>query len=142
MGMSMLVRGSFEEKLRWTFSLYDLNGDGFVTRDELQDIVAAVHSMVGKYAEPPSNRCAVRQQSEYVFNVSFVLVFECVPMCVCVSVHTPMFAEFSSLSFSVLNDCVCCRVYPSFSLSLQLMLFVSLSLYFPEYLCLLSLYLS
>ena len=90
MGMSMLVRGSVEEKLRWTFSLYDLNGDGLVTKDELQDVVAAVHSMVGKYAEPPANRCAIRQQSEFVFNVSSVSlslsVHVCLTVCLCACV--------------------------------------------------------
>ena len=27
---------------RWTFNLYDLNGDGVITKDEMEDIVASV----------------------------------------------------------------------------------------------------
>ena len=28
---------------RWTFDLYDLNGDGVITKDEMEDIVASVN---------------------------------------------------------------------------------------------------
>jgi Ca2+-binding EF-hand superfamily protein len=37
----VLVKGSEEEKLRWTFNMYDLNGDGVITRDEMEDVVAS-----------------------------------------------------------------------------------------------------
>ncbi len=42
LGLSILVKGSEEEKLRWTFNMYDLNGDGVITRDEMEDVVASV----------------------------------------------------------------------------------------------------
>ena len=29
---------------RWTFHLYDLNGDGVITRDEMEDVTASVDS--------------------------------------------------------------------------------------------------
>ncbi|KAL5242898.1 hypothetical protein ACI65C_010308 [Semiaphis heraclei] len=38
MTLSTLLRGSIYEKLRWTFKLYDLNGDGCITRSELSQI--------------------------------------------------------------------------------------------------------
>ena len=44
LGLSVLVKGSEEEKLRWTFNMYDLNGDGVITRDEMEDVVASVSS--------------------------------------------------------------------------------------------------
>lgn len=50
-GLSILSRGSVEEKLRWTFSLYDINGDGFITRDEMTDIVTAVYELVGRHPD-------------------------------------------------------------------------------------------
>ena len=28
---------------RWTFDLYDLNGDGVITKDEMEDIIASVN---------------------------------------------------------------------------------------------------
>jgi len=46
--LSTLLRGSNREKLRWIFSrLYDFNGNGFITKRELFDIVSAVHDLVG-----------------------------------------------------------------------------------------------
>ncbi|GAB0094088.1 Kv channel-interacting protein 4 isoform X1 [Sergentomyia squamirostris] len=44
--LSILSRGSLEEKLTWTFALYDINGDGFVTKEEMTDIVTAIYDMV------------------------------------------------------------------------------------------------
>ncbi|CAG2121281.1 unnamed protein product, partial [Medioppia subpectinata] len=31
-GLSVLARGSIQDKLRWTFSLYDINNDGMITK--------------------------------------------------------------------------------------------------------------
>ena len=31
-GLSILVRGTIEEKMRWMFSLYDQDRDGFISR--------------------------------------------------------------------------------------------------------------
>ncbi|CAL8077669.1 unnamed protein product [Orchesella dallaii] len=46
--LSTLLRGSSREKLRWIFCrLYDLNGNGFITKRELFDIISAVHDLVG-----------------------------------------------------------------------------------------------
>ena len=42
LGLSVLVRGSLEDKLRWTFNLYDLNGDGVISKDEMEDVTASV----------------------------------------------------------------------------------------------------
>jgi len=46
----VLSRGNLHEKLLWTFSLYDTNGDGIVTKDEMLDIVTAIYDLMGKYA--------------------------------------------------------------------------------------------
>lgn len=46
--LSILSRGTVEEKLTWTFALYDINGDGCVTREEMTDIVTAIYDMVDR----------------------------------------------------------------------------------------------
>lgn len=46
--LSTLLRGSIYEKLRWTFKLYDINGDGCITRSELGEVVTAVHELMGR----------------------------------------------------------------------------------------------
>jgi Kv channel-interacting protein len=50
-GLSILSRGTMEEKLCWTFSLYDINGDGRITREEMTDIVTAIYELMGRIPE-------------------------------------------------------------------------------------------
>ena len=45
-GLSVLSRGNLHEKLLWTFSLYDTNHDGIVTKDEMLDIVSAIYDLM------------------------------------------------------------------------------------------------
>lgn len=66
----MLVRGSLEEKLHWAFSLYDINGDGIITMDEMVSIVTAIYAMMGRYTEPLIDINTPRQHAETVFRVS------------------------------------------------------------------------
>ena len=42
LGLSILINGSNEEKLAWTFHLYDLDGDGVISREEMEDLAMAV----------------------------------------------------------------------------------------------------
>lgn len=69
-GLSILSRGSIEEKLRWTFSLYDINGDGCITREEMTDIVTAVYELLGKFADTSLNHEVVREKVDRMFLVS------------------------------------------------------------------------
>ncbi|XP_074534495.1 guanylyl cyclase inhibitory protein [Halichoeres trimaculatus] len=45
MAISMLIEGSAVEKLQWSFKLYDKDGDGAITREEMLDIMKAVNKM-------------------------------------------------------------------------------------------------
>ena len=40
------------EKLRWIFNLYDLNGCGSLTQEEISIVVAAVYSLLGDSTIP------------------------------------------------------------------------------------------
>lgn len=64
--LSTLLRGSIYEKLRWTFKLYDINGDGCITRGELGEVVTAVHELMGKRHHAEEERKA-REQLDRVF---------------------------------------------------------------------------
>ncbi|XP_030748772.1 Kv channel-interacting protein 1-like [Sitophilus oryzae] len=65
--LSILSRGSLEEKLRWAFSLYDINGDGYITREEMTDIVSSVYDLMGKLAEPCIDEDTVKEKVDRIF---------------------------------------------------------------------------
>lgn len=46
-GLATLLHGSPEERLRWTFDLYDVDKDGLVSRAELREVTAAVFDLMG-----------------------------------------------------------------------------------------------
>ncbi|KAF0720340.1 Aste57867_395 [Aphanomyces stellatus] len=47
-GLSVLVQGDRDEKIRATFSLYDTNGDGFISRDEMTAYLTSVYLVVAE----------------------------------------------------------------------------------------------
>ncbi|KAB0790007.1 hypothetical protein PPYR_15702, partial [Photinus pyralis] len=66
--LSTLLRGSVYERLRWTFKLYDINGDGCISRGELGEIVTAVHDLIGRRAHHHSeDERKTREQVDRVF---------------------------------------------------------------------------
>ncbi|CAH1989852.1 unnamed protein product [Acanthoscelides obtectus] len=65
--LSILSRGSLEEKLQWAFSLYDINGDGYITREEMTDIVTAIYDLMGKMVEPCIEECTVTERVDRIF---------------------------------------------------------------------------
>jgi len=69
-GLSVLARGSVEEKLEWAFGLYDINGDGVVARDEMLNIVTAIYDMIGRCAVPAIDESAIVQHVDNIFQVS------------------------------------------------------------------------
>ena len=51
--LSTLLRGTTYEKLKWTFTLYDLNKDGYITKQEVLNVIIAVHELMGIHGSPP-----------------------------------------------------------------------------------------
>lgn len=67
MGLSILSRGTMDEKLRWIFGLYDLNRDGKITQDELLLVVTSMYDLMGKNTNPPISDETSKQHAEFVF---------------------------------------------------------------------------
>ena len=72
-GLSVLARGTVQEKLLWAFSLYDTDGDGVVTREDLLDVVSAIYDLMGSYAEPAITPDTARQHVDTVFQAAIYL---------------------------------------------------------------------
>ena len=48
LGMSITSSGSREERLRWSFRLYDISKDGVLRVEEMVKIVASIFSLFGE----------------------------------------------------------------------------------------------
>lgn len=70
--LSKVSRGSVEEKLQWVFGLYDLDGDGLISKEEMFDVVSSIYEMLGRYTQPQcaEPQTAAREHVERIFHVS------------------------------------------------------------------------
>ncbi|XP_076989862.1 calsenilin isoform X2 [Tamandua tetradactyla] len=66
-GLSVLLRGTVHEKLRWAFNLYDINKDGLVTKEEMLAIVKSIYDMMGRRTYPVLREDAPLEHVERFF---------------------------------------------------------------------------
>lgn len=61
-----------EEKLQWIFGLYDLDGDGLISKEEMLDVVGSIYEMLGRYTQPQivEPHSAAREHVDRIFHVS------------------------------------------------------------------------
>lgn len=72
--LSTLLRGSVYERLRWTFKLYDLNGDGCISRGELDEVVKAIHELMGRRPHQPEDDRKARDQVLFFFCIIIITI--------------------------------------------------------------------
>lgn len=39
-GLNATLRGSIEQKLQWAFRVYDIHEDGYISKEEMKDIIS------------------------------------------------------------------------------------------------------
>ncbi|GMR60564.1 hypothetical protein PMAYCL1PPCAC_30759, partial [Pristionchus mayeri] len=52
-GLSVISRGSIEEKLNWIYTLYDIDRRGVIGHSELMKISQSMYDLIGRNAGPP-----------------------------------------------------------------------------------------
>jgi len=69
--LSDLCRGSADKKLRWAFHIYDIDGDGVISRSELEDVALSINELTGETgtptADPVVHSSAVRLWVDRIF---------------------------------------------------------------------------
>ncbi|KAL6940659.1 Neuronal calcium sensor 1 [Hanseniaspora vineae] len=45
--LSITSRGTLDDKLKWSFKLYDIDNDGQITFDEMLTVVTSIYNMIG-----------------------------------------------------------------------------------------------
>nr|XP_011427450.2 neurocalcin homolog [Crassostrea gigas] len=65
-GLNATLRGSIEQKLQWAFRVYDIHEDGYISKEEMKDIISAIHKVTGSKRDTGSEM-TLRQEIEEVF---------------------------------------------------------------------------
>ncbi|CAE6514472.1 unnamed protein product [Rhizoctonia solani] len=66
-GVSVTYRGRLDEKLKWAFQLYDIDGDGFITYDEMLQIVRSVYERDRHMAILPADEDTPEKRVDKIF---------------------------------------------------------------------------
>ncbi|KZS11675.1 Guanylyl cyclase-activating protein 2 [Daphnia magna] len=66
--LSQASRGTIQEKLRWIFGLYDLNGDGYISKAEMTSVAMAIFDMLGRHAAPAVDDQTASKHIDQIFH--------------------------------------------------------------------------
>lgn len=72
--LSMLSRGSLHDKINWIFDLYDVNGDGVISKEDMVTVVKGIYLMLGSHTWPTVKESTIKDHSAKVFSVNCCFV--------------------------------------------------------------------
>ena len=61
------ANGTVDAKLEWAFSIYDLDNDGYITREEMFQIVDSIYTMAGEMVGLPEEESTPEKRVDIIF---------------------------------------------------------------------------
>ena len=67
--LSIIARGKFAEKLVWSFRFYDIDNDGYISREELLLATSAIYKMIEHVAVHPQDEDTPAKRVDKLFTL-------------------------------------------------------------------------
>ncbi len=67
--LSVISKGTVDDKLLWAFTFYDLDRDGYISREEMLKVTDSIHELMGENSQTPSHLDTARVHVNKVFDM-------------------------------------------------------------------------
>ncbi|CAH8613028.1 unnamed protein product [Heterobilharzia americana] len=67
--LNVTNHGDLSQKLRWAFTMYDLDNDGYISKQDLIEVLSAIYSMIGSAVEFTDSEATPERRTEKIFQL-------------------------------------------------------------------------